>query len=165
MSGRLAGIAWRVGRRAAMEEAVAAAVTVEAGVAGDHKGSKFKNRQVTILAVEDWHAALDDLKDGAGLAPNLSWTARRANLLVEGVRLPRAKGARIVIGGNVELEITGETVPCGRMDEALPGLLKALYPAWRGGVTCCVLSGGRIQRGDVVEITFSPPEFQRRLPG
>jgi MOSC domain-containing protein YiiM len=67
-------------------------ISLEAGVAGDHKGA---NRAVTILAREDWEAALADL--GPTDEP-LDWTARRANLLVEGVRLPRAIGATLRIG-------------------------------------------------------------------
>ena len=148
-----------------MEVIDAAEVSVDAGIAGDHKGARFKKRQVTMLAREDWQAALDDLAGGDGAGGDLYWTARRANLLVEGVRLPRAKGARLAIGDGVELEVTGQTVPCGRMDEAYPGLLKALYPEWRGGVTCRVLSGGAIATGDPVVVTFSPPEVRRKLPG
>jgi MOSC domain-containing protein YiiM len=118
-----------------------------------------------MLAREDLQAALDDLAGGDGAGGHLGWTARRANLLVEGVRLRRAKGARLAIGEGVELEVTGQTVPCGRMEEAYPGLLKALYPEWRGGVTCRVLSGGAIATGDRVVVTFSPPEVRRKLPG
>jgi MOSC domain-containing protein YiiM len=51
------------------------------------------------------------------------------------------------------------------MDEPYPGLFKALYPEWRGGVTCRVLSGGRTVMGDRVMVTFSPPEIRRKLPG
>ena len=171
MSGRLKGIARRSARRAAMETVEEVAVTVAAGVAGDHKGAKFKNRQVTILAREDWAAALEALAatdgvDGAGRgAPALDWTCRRANLLVEGLRLPRAKGAAIAIGEEVELEVTGETVPCARMDEAFAGLRKALHPAWRGGVTCRVITGGQIRLGDQVRVMHQPDEVVRRLPG
>ena len=54
MSGRLIGIAWRPARFAPMETVDTAEISVEAGVAGDHKGAKFKRRAVTILAREDW---------------------------------------------------------------------------------------------------------------
>ena len=166
MSGRLIGIARRGQRRAPMETVKAVDVTAEKGLEGDHKGAKFKTRQVTVLAIEDWQAALEALGGGAGeAAPSLDWTCRRANLLVEGLRLPRAKGAVITVGGMVTLEVTGETVPCGRMDEVAPGLLKALFPDWRGGVTCRVMDGGRIEMGDGVEVASSPAELVRRLPG
>ena len=35
-----------------------------------------------------------------------------------------------------DLEVTGETDPCERMEEIQPGLFQALAPGWRGGVTC-----------------------------
>lgn len=160
MNGRLIGIARRGERRAAMEEVDQVSITVEAGLAGDHKGAKFPLRQVTVLAVEAWQAALDDL-DGR---PALPWTLRRANLLVEDVALPRARGGLIQIGP-VELEVTNQTVPCGRMDEAQQGLLKALHPDWRGGVTCRVVSGGEVCIGDPVQVLLSPPERRIHLPG
>lgn len=163
MSGRLIGIARREARRAPMQTIDEVAVTLERGVEGDHKGAKFKRRAVTILAREDWDAALAALAAAGGSAEPLDWTARRANLLVEGVRLPRALGATLRVG-LVLLEVTYPTVPCARMDEARPGLLKALYPEWRGGVTCRVVEGGHIEVGDIVEIVQSPPERTRRLP-
>ncbi|KAB2940649.1 MAG: MOSC domain-containing protein [Hyphomicrobium sp.] len=163
MSGRLIGIARREARRAQMQTVDSVEISVETGVSGDHKGAKFKRRAVTILAREDWEAALADL--GAnGEAVALNWTARRANLLVEGVRLPRAIGATLRIGP-VLLEVTYPTTPCARMDEAHAGLRKVLHPEWRGGVTCKVLEGGRISIGDDVTAVHSPPERQIRLPG
>jgi len=158
--GRLIGIAWRPARRAPMQTVDRVLVTKERGVEGDHKGAKFPRRAVTVLAREDWEAALSDL----GVADNkLAWTERRANLLVEGVRLPRALGATLRIGP-VLLEVTYPTTPCSRMDEAHAGLKSALYPHWRGGVTCRLLEGGRIALGDGVEVAPSP-ERQIRLPG
>ncbi len=145
-----------------MEEIESGVITVEAGLEGDHKGPKFPLRRITILSREDWEAALVELADLAGV-PRLPWTARRANLLVEGVRLPRARGAQLKIGP-VVLEVTYPTQPCKRMDEVHPGLLKALHPDWRGGVTCRVLEGGRVCIGDEAVVLFSPPEKQVRLP-
>ena len=51
------------------------------------------------------------------------------------------------------------------MDEAKAGLLRALYPDWRGGITAKVLEGGRVKLGDAVEVLVSPPERKIRLPG
>jgi MOSC domain-containing protein YiiM len=162
--GRLIGIAWRPARFAPMQLADSIDISVATGVAGDHKGAKFKRRAVTILAREDWEAALADLDppfDGA--VEVLDWTTRRANLLVEGVRLPRAIGAKLRIGPAL-LEVTYPTTPCARMEEARTGLCKALYPQWRGGVTCQVLEGGHVALGDSVEIVHAPPERVRKLP-
>lgn len=161
-AGRLIGIARRPARRAPMEEIAQGVISTAAGLEGDHKGAKLPRRQITILAREDWDAALAGLTDLAGPVP-LPWTARRANLLVEGVRLPRAVGALLAIGP-VVLEVTAQTVPCSRMDEAHPGLLKALYPEWRGGVSCRIVTGGTVAVGDAVGIVRAPPERVRHLP-
>jgi MOSC domain-containing protein YiiM len=161
-TGRLIGIAVRDKHRAPMMQRDSALLTVGAGVEGDYKGTKHPRRGVTVLAREDWETALAEL----GAAPgDLAWTARRANLLVEGLRLPRAAGAIVRIGPAV-IEVTYPTTPCSRMDEARPGLLRALYPEWRGGITGRILEGGRIAVGDAVEIVSSPPERTKApLPG
>ena len=165
MKGKLIGIAWRPARFAPMETVDTAEISVEAGVAGDHKGAKFKRRAVTILAREDWEAALAQLAaEGDEAALGLDWTVRRANLLIEGVRLPRAIGATLRIGSAL-LEVTYPTSPCARMEAARKGLLKALHPEWRGGVTCKVLEGGRVSIGDEVTVVSSPPERHIKLPG
>ena len=92
--GRLAGIARRDQRRAPMQESVSGRISTEAGLEGDFKGRKYPFRQITVLAREDWEEALAELG-----AADLPWTARRANLLVTGVALPRAKGGLIRVGG------------------------------------------------------------------
>ena len=163
MVGQLIGMAVRARSRAPMETQASGIVTVEAGLGGDFRGAKFKSRQITILAREDWEATLLDL---AGLMgpPDLPWTVRRANLLVAGVRLPRAKGGVLRIGP-VLVEITGQTYPCQRMEAAHAGLLSALAPDWRGGVTCCVLEGGPLTLGDPVSIAHAPQERMIQLPG
>ena len=141
-----------------MQEIMEGLISIAAGLEGDFKGAKYPRRQVTVLAREDWHAALEGLG-----AVGLPWTTRRANLLVAGVRLPRASGGILQIG-SVRLEVTAQTYPCARMEEARPGLLKALAREWRGGVTCRVVEGGRIAIGDPVNVLVRPPEVQMRLP-
>ncbi|MEL6246333.1 MAG: MOSC domain-containing protein, partial [Pseudomonadota bacterium] len=66
--------------------------------------------------------------------------------------------------GEVRLEVTGQTWPCKRMEEAQPGLLKAMAKDWRGGLTCKVIDEGRISIGDAVDVLVSPSETIRRLP-
>ena len=58
-------------------------------------------------------------------------------------------GQRLAIGG-VILEVTIPCEPCSRMDEIRMGLQEALQD--RRGVLCRVIEGGRISRGDVIEI-------------
>lgn len=163
--GRLIGIARRARHQAPMEELSEAEISTSAGVTGDSRGAKYKTRQVTVLALEDWQAALAAVAAQRGARPpDLPWTTRRANLLIEGVRLPEAKGAILAVGP-VVLEVTGVTWPCARMDEACPGLLKALAGEARGGVTARVLEGGHIRAGDPVEVRLRPPVRRIRLPG
>lgn len=142
--GELKGIAMRQRSRAPMEAQPHGEITREAGLVGDFRGRPGK-RQVTVLSAEAWQAAC------AELGRDLTWLTRRANLLIAGVTLPQAPGAILQIG-EVRLQITGETDPCSRMDEAAAGLRQVLTPDWRGGVCCRVLQEGRIQVGDAVEI-------------
>jgi MOSC domain-containing protein YiiM len=163
MAGRLIGIARRQAVRAPMEETGEALISAGGGLEGDHKGRKFPLRGITVLAREAWEAALAELEGPEG-AVVLPWTVRRANLLVEDAALPKARGGIVRIG-HVLLEVTYPTQPCRRMEEAYPGLLKALHPDWRGGITARVLEGGTVRLGDEVEILVSPPEKKIRLPG
>lgn len=143
VAGTLRGIALRSKSRAPMDTVEETGVDAVSGIGGDFRG-KSKKRQVTVLALSGWQAALHELG-----RPDLPWTTRRANLLVEGVTLPQQIGARINIG-TVVLEITMESDPCSRMDEQQPGLRLALTPDWRGGVCCRVVQGGSIRIGDEV---------------
>lgn len=154
MTGRLAGIARHDRPRGPMEEIAAVAVTRAAGVSGDVRGTvragKAPGRQISLIEAESWNAAMADL--GLGGDNALAWSARRANLLVEGLRLPRAPGAVIAIGASLRIAVTMECDPCQRMDEIRPGLKTALAPEWRGGVLGTVLDDGEIAVGDEVRI-------------
>lgn len=150
MAGRLLGIARHDRPKGAIETIAHAQVTPERGVEGDFRGALKpgrNKRQVTVMALADWQAALDEVK-----GEPLDWSVRRANLLVDGVALPHMPGARIAFAGGLVLEVTGETEPCERMDAIRPGLRAALTPEWRGGVTTRVIAGGSIAIGDEVRI-------------
>jgi MOSC domain-containing protein YiiM len=144
-SGRLLSIAVRKKSRAPMQELEKGEVSLAHGLQGDFRGAPGK-RQVTVLAVEDWRSACSELQR------NLPWTIRRANLLIEGLKLDQTTHATIRIG-DVVLRVTGETTPCSRMEEAAAGLYAALLPRWRGGVCCRVEAGGTVTTGNEVVLT------------
>jgi MOSC domain-containing protein YiiM len=112
-----------------------------AGLAGDRK--RPKNRQVTVLSIEGWRAAL------AELAADASPAERRANIVVAGIDLATAIDSTLVIG-DASVRILGENHPCKRMDEVHPGLQRALKPDLRAGVYGTVKRRGRIRIGDPV---------------
>ena len=109
--GKLLNIATRDASRAPMQETDTATVTIEAGIEGDYRGAITGLRQITVLSREAWEVTCNELN-----VP-VDWTARRANLFVEGVDLQETTGQQFRIG-EVVLEVTGETTPCSRMDEA-----------------------------------------------
>ena len=140
----LLDIAVRSASRAAMKQLSQGRLSPEDGLDGDFRGRSV-NRQVTVLAREDWREACSEL------GVDLPWTTRRANLLIEGVSLFDTAGANLHIGSTV-LEITGETEPCPRMEEYHAGLRDALSSRWRGGVCCRVITGGFLNVGAAVDL-------------
>lgn len=143
--GRLVGIARRDKKRAVMQVLETAEISTNSGVALDFRGKPGK-RQVTVISADVWRQVCQEL------GTEVPWTTRRANLLVEGLVLPRVAGGEIRIG-DVRMRVTGETDPCSRMDEQCAGLTAALKPEWRGGVCCTVLSSGAVTIGDAVSLT------------
>ena len=113
-SGRLIGIARRSDRYVSIETIASGLITTKAGRKGDHKGPKFVKRQITIMTIEDWHAALADLSQTSKPSLNLSWTVRLANLLILGRRLPRGRGAVLPVG-HLELRAVSLLLTCGRI--------------------------------------------------
>jgi len=149
MAGRLIGIARASERMAPLEELQQASISVEAGVDGDARG-RSHGRQVTVLFRDGWEDACRE----AGA--DLHWTARRANLYVDGLERPRTIGGRLRIG-EIVLEVTEETAPCALMERTHAGLRDAMRPDWRGGVCCDVVSGGSVALGDHVDLEATPP--------
>lgn len=151
MQGRLAGIARHGRPRGDMEVLERVSVSPEAGLAGDFRGAvkpgKLPRRQISLIEAESWNAALADLG-----GESIDWWHRRANLLLEGIRLPREEGFRLRIGKQLLIEITQECDPCSRMEEVRLGLKGALLSDRRGGFLGFVVEGGEIAVGDEIRI-------------
>ena len=110
-------------------------------------GSADQNgrRQITIISQERWQSVEDRL--GQTVDPGL----RRANLMISGIDLNSTRGQRLRIGPCL-VEISGQTLPCKRMDDAHAGLQEALRPDWSGGVFGIILEGGEVHIGDPVHL-------------
>ena len=140
--GRLTAIWVKRMRRGPMDAADRARLVAGRGIAGN--ANQGGRRQVTILEAERWEAFVRTL---GGALPT---SARRANLVVERLPLSRSRG-RVLRVGACRLRVLGETKPCERMDEALPGLKDLMYADWGGGAFAEALDDGEIRVGDPVQ--------------
>jgi MOSC domain-containing protein YiiM len=141
MAGRLDGIWLKRAHRGPMDARESVVLIAGKGLEGGIDRSS--RRQVTIIEREIWEELMRET--GADAPPS----TRRANLMISGVALADTR-KRVLRIGVARLEIAGETKPCERMEEAVPGLRAAMYPNWRGGVFAMVLTGGEISIGDEV---------------
>jgi len=140
-AGRVEAIWLKTARRGPMEAVEEASLVKGVGIEGNADRGGY--RQVTLLETGAWERATAEL--GVTVDP----ADRRANLLVRGLEL-RDTVDRVVAIGDARIQIRGETLPCGRMDDAARGLRDALASEWRGGVYGMVLAGGMISVGDAI---------------
>ena len=94
--GIVTGIARHARPRGPMEVLDHVGVTVEAGLDGDFRGAVKPGgrgrRQVSLIERRDWDAAMADL------GVDHHWSARRANLLVEGA-YTQSRFRQMIFGG------------------------------------------------------------------
>ncbi|MEJ2540785.1 MAG: MOSC domain-containing protein [Gemmatimonadota bacterium] len=117
------------------------AVLLEKGLGIRGNADRGGWRQVTVIEAEMMEALEE--RFGESLDPAM----RRANVMVRGVRLAGCRGKVLHLGG-CRIEMRGETVPCERMDETLPGLRDALKGGWAGGAFGRVAVDGEVRLGD-----------------
>jgi MOSC domain-containing protein YiiM len=153
-TGRLGGIARHGRPRGPIKTVDRISVTTTGGLQGDFRGAVKPGgkgrRQVSLIEAECWEQAMAELQLPADEV--LPWHARRANLLIEGLRLPREEGYVVAIGASLRIMVVQECDPCSRMEELVPGLKAALLPDWRGGFLGRVLTDGEIAVGDEIRI-------------
>lgn len=128
-------------KRGPMDPAEQAVLVANKGIVGN--ANQRGRRQVVLLAEEGWADAVAEL--GSPVDPS----QRRANLLVSGINFEGTRGKTLRVGG-CRLRIWMECQPCERMDEAHPGLQKALRPHWRAGACAEIVEGGEIRLGDPI---------------
>jgi MOSC domain-containing protein YiiM len=149
------------------------------GVAGDaHGGATVQHRsrlardpgapnlrQVHLIAGE----LLDELRDrgftvtDGAMGENI--TTRGLDLLA----LPT--GARLTLGHDAVIEVTGVRNPCRQLDGLQPGLMAAVLGrddagalVRRAGAMGIVVTGGEVRAGDSIEVTLPPPPHRPLVP-
>ena len=147
------------------------------GVEGDaHMGVTVKHRSrvakdptaPNLRQVHLIHAELFDELEAAGfrLAPGVmgeNVTTRGVDLL--GLPL----GARLRLGAEAVVEITGLRNPCAQLNKIQPGLMAATLDrdadgnlVRKAGIMGIVLAAGEVKSGDEIAVEL-PPEPHRRL--
>ena len=122
-----------------MEEVDEVEVIANQGFRGCIHGRPGSKRQVSLMDRETLHKL--------GLAPGMV----KENITTQGMDLQALRTGQILrIGQQCVLEVTGPCHPCARMDEIRMGLQEELR-AQRGWL-CKVNVGGRIRRGDRIEV-------------
>jgi len=147
------------------------------GVEGDaHMGVTVKHRSrvakdptaPNLRQVHLIHAELHDELEAAGF--RLSPGVMGENVTTRGVDLlGLPTGARLHLGAEAVVEITGLRNPCRQLNDFQPGLMAATLDRdadgnliRKAGIMGVVLAGGEIKPGDKIEVEL-PPEPYREL--
>ncbi|WP_395672553.1 MOSC domain-containing protein [Phenylobacterium sp.] len=171
MSGRVVAVSARRGHGVNKTGQLFIRLIAGQGVEGDaHCGERIKHRsrarfnpglpnlrQVHLMH-EEFHHELN--ARGFRITPGLmaeNVTTRGVDLLA----LPR--GARVRLGPEAVVEVTGLRNPCVQLERLQPGLMQACLEDRDGvlirkaGVMGVVLAGGEVRAGDRIEVDL-PPE-------
>lgn len=147
------------------------------GVEGDaHSGVTVKHRsrvardptQPNLRQVHLIHAELHDELRTSGF--EVSAGDMGENVTTRGIDLLcLPTGARLLLGDEAVVEVTGLRNPCAQLDRFQPGLMAAVLDRdelggliRKSGVMAIVLSGGSVRVGDPIRVEL-PPEPHRPL--
>jgi hypothetical protein len=148
------------------------------GIDGDvHAGATVKHRsrvrkdatQPNLRQVHLIHAELHDELEGSGFAP-LEPGQMGENITTRGVDLlALPTGARLRLGEEAVVEVTGLRNPCTQLDGIQPGLMQATLDrdergelVRKAGVMGVVVAGGEVRAGDAIAVEL-PAEPHRPL--
>lgn len=116
-----------------------AVLIADFGLEGDRHARPKSRRQVLLIE--------EETLNGLGLTPGLV----KENITTRGIDLTSLPvDARLLLGEEVELRITGPCQPCGLMDEIRDGLKEELRG--RRGVLAWVKRGGEVRIGERVQV-------------
>lgn len=147
------------------------------GVEGDaHLGATVRHRSRLLLGrsqpnlrqVHLIHGELLDELAGRGFA--VSPGDMGENVTTRGIDLLALPvGARLRLGADAVVEITGLRNPCSQLDRFQPGLMAAVLGrdeqgnvVRKSGIMGIVLTGGEVRPGDTIDVEL-PPEPHRPL--
>lgn len=141
------------------------------GVEGDaHLGTTVKHRsrvakdpsQPNLRQVHLIHAELHDEVQAEGFAVSAGEMGENVTTCgIDLLALPT--GARLRIGENAVIEVTGLRNPCVQIDRFQKGLMKAVLGKdehgnliRKSGVMAIVLEGGEVKPGDMIQVEMPP---------
>jgi len=149
------------------------------GVDGDaHQGATVKHRSrlerfghmPNLRQVHLIHAELFDELRGTGFAVSAGQMGE--NVTTRGVDLlGLPTGARLHLGPDAVVEVTGLRNPCRQLDKLQPGLMAATLARdaddnliRKAGIMGIVLEGGEVRGGDPIRVELPPPPHQKLAP-
>ena len=149
------------------------------GVEGDaHQGETVQHRSrierfggtPNLRQVHLIHAELFDELRGAGFEVRAGLMGE--NVTTRGVDLlALPTGARLHLGKEAVVEVTGLRNPCRQLDKLQPGLMAATLARdnagdliRKAGIMGIVLEGGEVAEGDPIRIELPAPPHQPLLP-
>jgi MOSC domain-containing protein YiiM len=149
------------------------------GVDGDaHQGTTVKHRSrlerfghlPNLRQVHLIHAELFDELRGTGFVVAAGQMGE--NVTTRGVDLlALPTGARLRLGKDAVVEVTGLRNPCRQLDKLKPGLMAATLARdaddnliRKAGIMGIVLAGGEVREGDPIRVELPPPPHRKLEP-